>query len=48
MVGNLVPRDVMALVEAFTAGRTERAASGTHVCFPSAAICWDWPPIPFR
>lgn len=25
VVGNLVPRDVMALVEAFTAGRTERA-----------------------
>ncbi len=48
VVGNLVPRDVMALVEAFTAGRTERGASGTHVCFPSAAICWDWLPIPFR
>ena len=49
VIANLVPRDVMALLEAF--GKQPHRAGAracTRGCFPFAATCWGWPPIRSR
>ena len=47
VVANLVPRDVMALIDAFQNGRLMRPEIDTRVFFPSARTCWAWHPIPY-
>ena len=43
VVANLVPRDVIALVEAFKNGDVVEARSATPVFSPFAVISWRWP-----
>ena len=48
VIGNLVPRDVMALVQAFETAGSTRHATCTHGCFRFVATCWAWHPIRSR
>ena len=50
VVGNIVPRDMIALVQRLCRRRTSQEAlsAGTTSCSRSAATCWAWPPIRFR
>ena len=49
VVGNIVPRDMLALLKAFDAGDADTApASGTASCFRCAATCWGWRRTRFR
>ena len=49
VVGNIVPRDMMALVKAFAAGKIDGgASSGTASCSRSAATCSAWRPTRSR
>ena len=47
VVGNIVPRDMKALVTAFDAGKLAERSAGTASCSPCAATCSARRPIPF-
>jgi 4-hydroxy-tetrahydrodipicolinate synthase len=42
VVGNIVPADMIAMVEAFR-GETSKGVRSTASCSRSAATCWAWP-----
>ena len=48
VVGNIVPRDMKALVAAFEAGKVSEAVQLHRRCSRCAATCWGWLPIRYR
>ena len=48
VAGNIVPKDVRAMVMAYRDGNLEEAQRCITVCSRCAETCWDWPQTPFR